>query len=99
MYNHPYGPGHGGRGPGQDLKGGFATCAAAMVSIVVSPPIYEFTAPFVWDLSRQSYSEEVSRAIITLWGILVYPTSFFAARAAIVASLTMAGVYLSYRLL
>ena len=42
MYQQPYGQGQGGRGPGEDLKGGFATCAAAMVSIVISPP---FEAP------------------------------------------------------
>ena len=92
-------PGQGGRGPGEDVKGGFATCAAAMVSIVISPPFHEFTAPYVWELSRRSYGPEMVNFIMVCWMILTWPLTFFAARAAIIAGLTVAGVYIAYRLI
>lgn len=92
-------PGQGGRGPGEDLKGGFATCAAAMVSIVISPPFHEFTAPYVWHLSSKSYGPEMVNFIMAMWMILTWPLTFFAARAAISAALTVAGVYIAYRLI
>lgn len=95
--NHFQGP--GGRGPGEDLKGGFATCAAAMVSIVVSPPFYEFTGPYVWELSRRSYSPETVDFIMICYMLLCWPLTFFAARAGIIAGLTVAGVYIAYRLI
>lgn len=99
MYQPPYHHGPGGRGPGEDLKGGFATVAAAMVSIVVSPPFHEFTAPYVWELARRSYGPEMVDFIMVIWMILIWPLCYFAARASILAGLTVAGVWIAYRLI
>lgn len=98
MYQHPNPHGSGGKDPGDDLKGGFATTAAAMVSIIVSPPLYEFSAPYVWELARRSYRPEMVDFIMVVWMILTWPLTFFAARASIVAALSMAGIYFAYRI-
>ncbi|CAN0543578.1 unnamed protein product, partial [Ectocarpus sp. 8 AP-2014] len=39
--------GPGKRGPGDDLKGGFATTAAVMIAMLASPALNEVTAPYV----------------------------------------------------
>ena len=70
-----------------------------MVSIVISPPFHEFTAPYVWTLASKSYGPEMVDFIMAIWMILIWPLTFFAARAAIVTALTTAGVYLAYRLI
>lgn len=95
--NHMQGPGN--RGPGEDLTGGFATCAAAMVSIIITPVFTEITMPYVMKLTEDQYSRDTVALIAFAWEIIAWPMTFFAARAAIVAALTIAGVYLSYRLI
>ncbi|MFG5379694.1 hypothetical protein [Yoonia sp. R2-816] len=95
--NQFHGPGNGG--PGADMTGGFATCAAAMVSIIVTPAFTEFTMPYVVTLSEDQYSYETVDLIAFAWQIIAWPMTFYAARAAITAALTIAGVYLSYRLI
>ena len=96
MYPHP--PNHpGNRGNGDDLKGGFATTAAAMVALLLGAPFNAMSAPYVIALAQQSYSPEIVDVIGVAWMILTYPFVFFAARASIIAGLTTAGVYLAYR--
>ena len=87
----------GGGGPGDDLKGGFAATAAAMVSLILSPPINEFTQPYVIYWAIRSYPSELVELISIAWMILIWPLVFFAARAGIVYALTAAGIYLAYR--
>ena len=100
MYPNPYNSGGpGSRGPGEDLKGGFATCAAAMVSIIITPVFAEYTMPYVLWLAKDHYKPETVNLIGFAWDIIAWPMTFFAARSAIIASLTVAGVYLSYRLI
>lgn len=98
MYPNPnqYGP-NGPRGPMDDIKGGFATTAAAMVAILLGSPFNAVTAPYVIAMAERSYSYEVVDFIGICWMILAYPFVFFAARAAIIAALTAAGVYIAYR--
>ena len=80
-----------------DIKGGFATTAAAMVAILLGSPFNAMTAPYVIALAEKNYSYEVVDLIGITWMILAYPFVFFAARAGIIAALTTAGVYLAYR--
>ncbi len=87
----------GNRGPGDDLKGGFATTAAAMIAMLASPALNEVTAPYVVWLAERSYPRDVVEIIGIAWMIACFPFVFFAARAAIGAALTVAGVYLAYR--
>ena len=97
MHNFPHHPGN--RGPGDDLTGGFASVAAAMVAILLGAPLNDWTAPYVIALAQETYSPEVVDLIGVAWMILTYPLVFFAARASIVAALTTAGMYLAYRLI
>ncbi|WP_162946742.1 hypothetical protein [Ruegeria sp. EL01] len=99
MHPHQYNSGPGGGGPGADMKGGFATCAAAMVSILITPIFAEYTMPYVIWLAEDHYERETVGLIAFAWDIIAWPMTFFAARAAIGAALTMAGVYLAYRLI
>jgi len=87
----------GNRGPGDDLKGGFATTAAVMISMLTSPSLNEFTSPYVIWLAQRSYSPDFVEWFRLAWMIACFPFVFFAARAAIGAALTVAGVYLAYR--
>lgn len=87
----------GGGGPGGHLQGGFAITAAAMVSIILSPVIDEYTKPYVIYWARRNYPPELVQLISIIWSILTWPLVFFAARAAIVYALTAAGLYLAYR--
>lgn len=87
----------GGRGPGDDLKGGFATTAAAMIAMLASPALNEVTAPYVIWLAQRSYPRDVVELITIAWMVACFPFVFFAARAGIGAALTVAGVYLAYR--
>ncbi|TYB83479.1 hypothetical protein [Maritimibacter fusiformis] len=80
-----------------DIKGGFATTAAAMVAILLGSPFNAVTAPYVIAMAERSYSPEVVDLIGIAWMILAYPFVFFAARASILAALTAAGVYIAYR--
>ncbi|MGF0538890.1 hypothetical protein ACQQ2Q_12915 [Agrobacterium sp. ES01] len=89
--------GQRGGGPGDDLKGGFATIAAAMVSIVVSPTLSSATLPYVIGIARQSYPPEIVELFKVAWMLLCFPFVFFAARASIAFALTAAGVYVAYR--
>lgn len=97
--NQPYGMGPQKGGSGDDLTGGFATCAAAMVSIIVTPVFSEHTMPYVIWLAEDHYERETVKLIAFAWDIIAWPMTFFAARAAIAAALTMAGVYLAYRMI
>lgn len=90
-------PNSGNRGPGDDLKGGFATTAAAMIAILASPALNEVTAPYVIWLAERSYPRDVVEIMRIAWMIACFPFVFFAARAGIGAALTVAGVYLAYR--
>lgn len=98
MYpNHnQYGP-SGPRSPTDDIKGGFASVAAAMVSLILSPPLNEVTSPYVYRLATRTYAPELVDLIMIAWLILCWPLCYFAARASIIAALTAAGVYLAYR--
>ncbi len=60
----------GNNGPGNDMQGGFATTAAAMVSIVLSPPINAFTQPYVILMAERSYPYELVDLIAIAWMIL-----------------------------
>lgn len=97
MHPSPYNSNPGNRGPGEDLKGGFATCAAAMVSIIVTPVFSEHTLPYVIWLAEDNYRPDTVKLIAFAWDILAWPMTFFAARAAIGAALTVAGITLAYR--
>lgn len=99
MFNSTNSGGSGNRGPGTDLKGGFATTAAAMIALLLASPFNTMSAPYVIALARQSYSDEIVDLIGIAWMILAYPFVFFAARASIVAGLTTAGLYLAHRLI
>ena len=46
---------------GDDLKGGFATTAAAMIAMLASPALNEVTAPYVVWLAERSYPRDVVR--------------------------------------
>jgi hypothetical protein len=95
--NRPdYRPG-GGRGPGDDLKGGFATTAAAMIAMLASPALNEVTVPYVIWLAERSYPRDVVELIRIAWMIACFPFVYYAAKAGIGAALTVAGVYLAYR--
>lgn len=90
-------PPRGPQSPMDDIKGGFATTAAAMVAILLGSPFNALTAPYVTAMAERSYSYEVVNLIGIAWMILAYPFVFFAARASILAALTAAGVYIAYR--
>lgn len=77
--------------------GGFANTAAAMVSILLSPPINEFTQPYVIYWAMRSYPPELVGPISIIWMILIWPLVYFSAREGIVYALSAAGVYLAYR--
>ena len=55
--------------------------------------------PYVIWLAEDHYERETVGLIAFAWDIIAWPMTFFAARAAIGAALTMAGVYLAYRLI
>ncbi len=99
MHPHQYNNGPGNRGPGADMTGGFATCAAVMVSIIVTPTFSQYTMPYVIWLAEDHYDYDTVGLIAFAWDIIAWPMTFFAARAAIGAALTMAGVYLAYRMI
>lgn len=89
--------GNGGKRPEDDLKGGFATTAAAMIAMLVAPALNEMTAPYVIWLAQKNYSQDFVELITIAWMITCFPFVFFAARAGIYYALTAAGVYLAYR--
>ncbi|MEP1611549.1 MAG: hypothetical protein ABJL72_06455 [Roseobacter sp.] len=99
MHPHQYNNGPGNRGPGADMQGGFASCAAAMIAMLLGSPLNDFTVPYVIHLAEMSHPPDIVRAFEFIWMVLCYPLVFFASRAAIVAAMTMAGVYLAYRLI
>ena len=80
------------------MKDGFASVTAAMVSIILSAPLNEYTQPYVIYLAQRSYSPEIVHLIGIVWMLLCWPLAYFAARASIIAALTAAGVYIAYRL-
>ncbi len=87
----------GPRSPMDDIKGGFATTAAAMIAVLLATPFNALTAPYVISLAQKSYSQDVVHLIGIAWMLMSYPFVFFAARASIIAALTTAAVYLIYR--
>ena len=87
----------GNNGPSGGTQNGFANTAAAMVSIVLSPPINEFTQPYVIYWATRSYPPELVDLVSIIWMIRIWPLTFFSARAGIVYALSAAGVYLAYR--
>ncbi|MEM8774972.1 MAG: hypothetical protein AAGF53_08055 [Pseudomonadota bacterium] len=70
-----------------------------MSSIIITPVFTEHTTPFVIMLTEDQYPPDYVALIAFAWEIIAWPMTYFAARAAIVAALTIAGVYLSYRLI
>lgn len=90
---------HGPNGPGDKMtmKDAFASTLAAMVSIILSTPLNEFTQPYVIYWAQRTYAPELVDLIAIIWMILCWPLAFFAARASIIAGLTAAGVYIAYR--
>lgn len=84
-------------GPADDLSGGFATTAAAMIAMIASPALDEATSQYVILLAQKSYAPDIVQLIEVAWMIACFPFVFFAARAGITAALTVAGVYLAYR--
>lgn len=98
MFNPTGGyPPQGPRGPMDEIKGGFATTAAAMVALILGAPLNEFTQPYVIYWAERTYAPELTQLIGIAWMILCWPLTYFAARASILAALTAAGVYLAYR--
>ena len=68
-----------------------------MVAILHGAPFNALTAPYVIAMAAKSYSQEIVDLIGIAWQILTYPFVFFAARAAIIASLSVSVTYLAYR--
>ncbi|MCD1628100.1 hypothetical protein K7H22_19075 [Seohaeicola saemankumensis] len=79
------------------MKDGFASTLAAMISVLLSAPLNEFTQPYVILYAQRTYAPELVDLIAIVWMILCWPLVFFAARASVIAGLTAAGVYLAYR--
>lgn len=94
--NYPHGP----HGPGEkmSMKEAFASVLAAMVSIILSAPLNEYTQHYVIYLAQRSYAPEIVDLIGIAWMLLCWPLVFFAARASIIAGLTAAGVYIAYKI-
>ena len=98
MFGRPQQQSNGQRGgPGDDLKGGFATIAAAMLAMIFAPTLNELTLPYVIGIARRSYPSDIVSVFEIAWMLLCFPFVFFAARASIAFALTAAGVYLAYR--
>ena len=97
MFGNNQQPGGQRGGPGDDLKGGFATVAALMLAMIFAPTLSELTLPFVVGIARRSYPPDIVSLFETAWMVLAFPLTFFAARAGIAYALTAAGVYLAYR--
>ncbi|WP_299724850.1 hypothetical protein [uncultured Tateyamaria sp.] len=95
MNPNQHGP--NGQGGGMNMKDGFASTLAAMISVLLSAPLNEFTQPYVILYAQRTYAPELVNLIAIVWMILCWPLVFFAARASIIAGLTAAGVYLAYR--
>lgn len=95
--NYPDPRGGGKNSPGDDMKGGFATTAAAMIAMLASPALNEVTTPYVIWLAERNYPTDIVELIRVAWMVACFPFVFFAARAGISAALTVAGVYLAYR--
>lgn len=96
MRSRQHGP--DGRNDRMSSKDGFASVLAAMVSIILSAPLNEYTQPWVIYLAMRSYSAELVQLISIAWMLLCWPLVFFAARESIIAGLTAAGVYAAYKL-
>ncbi|MGR3513825.1 MAG: hypothetical protein ACU0GG_13775 [Paracoccaceae bacterium] len=81
------------------LQGGFANTLAAMVALVLSMPLYEYTEPYVYYWASRSYPPGLVDAVVIAWMILCWPFCYFAARASIVAALAGAAIYIGYKLI
>lgn len=94
--NYPY-PQPGNKGPGDPLAA-LASVIAAMVALLLAPPISNFTTPYVFVMAQQSYAPELVDLIAIGFMLLCYPATYLAARAVIVAALRALGIYLAHRL-
>ena len=83
----------------EELQGGFTYTLAAMISLLTSPVLNEWTQPWVIWLASKSYSPEWVDVIAFLWLALCFPFTFFLARAGTIAAISLAGIYLAYRLI
>lgn len=80
------------------MNDGFATTLAAMVALILSAPLNEYTNPYVVYFAQRTYAPDLVNLISIAWMFLCWPLVFFAARASIIAGLTAAGVFIAYRL-
>jgi hypothetical protein len=75
---------------------GFATCVAAIITVLVTPGFYELTSEFVGRVAMDAYGESAARFWQLVYFVLLFPTVFFALRAslatAIVAGATWAAI-------
>lgn len=76
-----------------DMDNGFATTLAFMIAILASPALNEFTVPYVILIAQRSYQPDFVALIEKVWMVCCWPLTFFAARAGIIAALSVMTVY------
>lgn len=80
-----------------DMDNGFATTLAAMISMLASPALNEFTAPYVIWLAQRSYPPDLVELIRVVWMFCCWPLTFFAAHAGTVAAMSILTLYVVQR--
>ena len=90
-------PGRGKKKSIFDMENGFATTLAFMIAMLASPALNEVTAPYVIMLAQRSYRADFVALIEIAWMLCCWPLTFFAARAGIIAALTVSTFYAGYR--
>lgn len=69
---------------------GFATTAAAALTLFVAPALYELTHEHVSQITEHFYGYgQAADMVGVAWKILVWPLSFFALRATLVTAIMM----------
>lgn len=76
---------------------GLATVLALVIALVGAPFLYNVSAPHVLSLAQKTYGPELTSLIDLIWFCLMFPLTFFAARASVGVALLMSGSWIAYR--
>lgn len=89
--------GGGNGGPLQQSLMGLTNVLAAIAAMIGAPLIYEFTIPFFLELAARTYGRDMLALMDVVWFALMFPATFFCARAAFFVALTSAATFAALR--
>lgn len=78
---------------------GLANVLAVMASFFGAPTLYGYSAPFVQQMTYQSYGPDIATLAMLVWWIISYLLVFYIARATVGTALIFGGLAIVTRLM